>query len=232
MLKGEIRNLSSLTGQDRERMFEIMGKHYTGVSEPTFLKDLAEKDGALVLEDDSGLLQGFSTYMFIHTTYEQDPIVALFSGDTIIDRAYWGSPALFNVFGRLLYRLMQDSRGKRPYWFLITKGFRTYLMLPLFFHNFYPRYDKETPPYERGLIEHLANTKYDGHFDRIHGIIRTDSYSLRDKFSEIPESKLRNPNVRFFLEKNPGYMRGDELACVCEISMKSFRRRTKTLVRP
>ncbi len=232
MLKGELKDLPSLTAQDQARMLEIMRRHYASVSEPAFLKDLSEKDGSILLMNDAGVLQGFSTYMFMHTVYDGDPVVALFSGDTIIDREYWGSPALFNAFGRLLYRLMQESQGKKTYWFLITKGFRTYLMLPLFFRIFYPRHDRDTPPYEKGLIELLANARYDGQFDRKRGIIRTDSYFLLDEFSEIPDGKLRNPNVRFFLEKNPGYVRGDELACVCEISTESFRRRTKTLVRP
>jgi hypothetical protein len=168
----------------------------------------------------------------MHTHYCGEEIAALFSGDTIIDKEFWGSPVLFRAFGKLLYRLMDENTGKKTYWFLITKGFRTYLLLPLFFKTYYPRYDAETPPYEKGLIEHLAGEKYDGFFDRKRGIINADSYYLTRELAEIPEGKRKNRNVKFFLERNPGYVRGDELACVCEISHSSFRKRTKTLVRP
>jgi hypothetical protein len=157
----------------------------------------------------------------MRTTFRGDPVTALFSGDTIIDNEYWGSQALFNTFGRILYKLMDEHRGRKTYWFLITKGYRTYLMLPLFFRTFYPRFDEPTPPYEQGLIEHLAGEKYGNLYRKEQGIIAADSYYLRGEFADVPERKLGNRNVRFFLERNPGFRRGEELACVCEIRPKS-----------
>jgi hypothetical protein len=232
MLHGAMQEITSLNDTDKESMVRIMNRHYANVSREMFLKDLSEKDGVLSLADDQGRIQGFSTYLFMQTTYRGDAITALFSGDTIIDNEYWGSQALFRIFGRLLFKLMDEHRGTKTYWFLITKGYRTYLMLPLFFNNFYPRVDQETPPYEHGLIEHLANAKYNGHFHPERGIIAADSYYLKGEFAEVPDRKRNNRNVRFFLEKNPGYIRGEELACVCEIQPESFRKRTKKLVRP
>jgi hypothetical protein len=213
-------------------MFQIMLKHYAGVDRAEFEHDMSEKDGAIVMLDDAGRIQGFSTFLFIQTVYQQDEIVALFSGDTIIDQEHWGSMTLFRTFGKLLFELMDGNPGKKTYWFLITKGYRTYLMLPVFFNKYYPRYDEETPPYEKGLIEHLANTKYNGKYDRQRGIIKADSYYLRDELARIPEGKQKNPKVRFFIQSNPGYTKGEELACVCEIRPEYFRKRTKTLVRP
>lgn len=232
MLTGELKAISSLTETDKERMYRIMLKHYAEVGHRSFLRDLEEKEGALVLHDEGGEIQGFSTYMSISTVYRGDEIAALFSGDTVIDKDHWGTQAIFNTFGRLLFRIMDENKGKRIYWFLITMGFRTYMMMPLFFKRFYPRHDEETPSFEKGLIEHLANLKYGGQFDRARAIITTDSYHLKGEFAEIPEARRRNAHVRFFLEKNPGYKEGDELACVCEICPESFRRRTRALVRP
>jgi hypothetical protein len=232
MLRGTLQDIPSLTGEDRDTMYRIMVRHYANVSRTAFDKDLSEKDGVLALFDEEDRIQGFSTYLFIRSTYRGDPITSLFSGDTIIDKQYWGTQALFSTFGRLLYKLMEDNPGRKTYWFLITKGFRTYLMLPLFFKTFYPRCDVETPDYEKGLIEHLANKKYNGQFQRERGIIAADSYYLMGEYAEVPEQKRRNRNVRFFLERNPGYVHGEELACVCEIGTDSFRKRTRMLVRP
>jgi len=232
MLSGRVEKISSLTEYDRDRMYDIMVKHYAEVHKDSFLEDMSEKHGAIVISNQQGRIQGFSTYMFMDTVYQGQEIAALFSGDTIIEKDSWGSPALFAAFGKLLYMLMNEHKGKRTYWFLITKGFRTYLLMPLFFKKYYPRFDEQTPPYERGLIEHLANLKYNRQFDSARGIITTDSYYLKGDLAEIPAARLRNRNVKFFLEKNPGYVKGEELACLCEISQESFRERTKTLVRP
>jgi len=231
MLQGAIQATSSLTDADKQVMLGIMNAHYANVSPEAFLKDLSEKDGVLCLVDEEGRIQGFSTYLYLRTTYQGDAITALFSGDTIIDNAYWGSQALFSTFGRLLFKLMDENRETKTYWFLITKGFRTYLMLPLFFKDFYPRHDRGTPPYEAGLIQHLAERKYNGLFHAERGVIAADSYFLKGEFAEVPARKHTNQHVRFFLDKNPGYTRGEELACVCEIRPENFRRRTHMLVR-
>ncbi|MFC1890307.1 hypothetical protein ACFL4G_11185 [Thermodesulfobacteriota bacterium] len=132
MLTGELKAISSLTETDKARMHGIMLKHYAEVRESSFLRDLEEKEGALILYDEEGRIQGFSTYMSIATVYRGDEIAALFSGDTVIDKDHWGTQALFNTFGRLLYRIMDENMGKKIYWFLITMGFRTYMMMPLF----------------------------------------------------------------------------------------------------
>ena len=65
MFKGELRAVSSLTEQDKERMFRIMTRHYAAVDRSEFQRDMSEKDGAIVLLDEAGRIQGFSTYLFI-----------------------------------------------------------------------------------------------------------------------------------------------------------------------
>jgi len=231
LLKGEVRSVSNLNDKVIERMYLLMKKHYASFKKEKFLLDLSEKDGVIILTDEDNEIEGFSTYLFIDTEYENDKIAALFSGDTIIDNKYWGTPALFNIFGKLLHTLMKDNKGKKCYWFLITKGFRTYLLLPLYFNNFFPRYDKETPDYEKGLIDHLASLKY-REYDRELGLIKAPSDFLKGDFAEIPEKRKDNKHVNFFLLRNPGFSKGHELACVCEINNESFRRRTKNMVRP
>jgi len=232
VLKGEMKEIPFLQDADKERMYRIMVKHYDRVCRDAFLRDLDEKDGILLFQDDKGIIQGFSTYLFMHTRHEGQEIVALFSGDTIIDREYWGTKVLFSTFGRLIYRFMEENSGKGTYWFLTTKGYRTYFMLPLFFKEFYPRHDTETPPYEKGLIDHLAGMKYHTQYNRDRGVILADSYFLKGEFAEVPEVKLRNHNVRFFVEQNPGYVRGEDLACICAIHPGNFRKRWESLVRP
>ena len=39
---------------------------------------------------------------------------------------------------------------------------------------------------------------------------------LREGLDEGPEGRLADPHIAFFLEKNPGWIRGDELVCLTE----------------
>ncbi len=120
--------------------------------------------------------------------------------------------------------------GRRLYWFLIVKGYRTYLYLPSFFHEFYPRHDRATPPFETALIARLAGSRYPDAFEPATGLVRfPESHGhLAPDLAEVPPHRADDPHVRFFLARNPGYVRGHELVCVAEISptnMKGLARR-------
>ncbi|MEM4625209.1 MAG: hypothetical protein QXJ28_00360 [Candidatus Pacearchaeota archaeon] len=232
MLTGEIKSQSLLNSSEKERMFQLMIRHYSGMKKEKFLNDLSEKDGAIIIRDENNIIQGFSTYLFIETEFRNDKIAVLFSGDTIISKEFWGTPVLFNTFGKLLYKMMNIYPDRKCYWFLITKGYRTYLLLPLYFNFYYPRFDKETPEYEKNLIKHLAELKYKGFFNEKTGIIEAPADYLKDELADIPDHKSENKFVQFFLSKNPDYHKGNELACICEIREESFRNRTKTMIRP
>jgi len=80
----------------------------------------------------------------------------LFSGDTVIDKRHWGSMALPIAWGRLMLSLSPASSNAGFYWLLTSKGYKTYRFLPVFFREFYPRYDAQTPEFERVLLASAA----------------------------------------------------------------------------
>ncbi len=58
---------------------------------------------------------------------------------------------------------MAERKAEEPatplYWYLICSGYRTYLYLPLFYRQFYPRYDQPTPELEQRLLDALGRCK-------------------------------------------------------------------------
>ena len=46
---------------------------------------------------------------------------------------------------------------------------------------------------------------------------------LRAEYAQVPDAHRRLPEVAFFLDRNPGYARGDELVCVCELAAGTLR---------
>jgi hypothetical protein len=110
------------------------------------------------------------------------------------------------------------------YWFLICSGYRTYLYLPLFFHEFAPRYDRPTPEFEHALIDTLGRMKYPDEYADGVVHVRRPRECLRPDLAVPRPAKLDNPHVRFFFERNPGCLRGDELVCVTEFSLANTRR--------
>ena len=146
-LQYEIRTVTALSEQDRVRMFRLMCTYYENVKRAKFEADLAEKDGVLLLFDGEGVISGFSTFLLIESRFGGRNAFALYSGDTIVDKTFWGQMSLFQGFASVMIHFLEQ--GKTPlYWFLLTKGIRTYLLLPLYFRRFYPNRRRRPLPYE------------------------------------------------------------------------------------
>lgn len=224
-LTGEIRTVAALTPLLQERMFTLMAAYYDNLNHAKFLRDLAEKEAVLLLFDAAGEIQGFTTYVVLPTQFQEQTVQALYSGDTIVAHEYWGQLELFRVFGGLFTSLLREHR-KPLYWFLLTKGIRTYGLLPLLFTTFYPNYAAPTPAYEQELLDMLATQKFGDCYRPERGIVQFSPQAdyLKQELSAIPAHKRQNPHVRFFLERNPGYIQGDELACLTRISLPNFTR--------
>jgi hypothetical protein len=208
-------------------MYEIFARHYDCVSLDQFLLDLSEKDRVLVLRNANGAICGFSTQKVFRVSVEGTPVRAVFSGDTIVDRAYWGEQELGRCWCRYVSSVYWGDPDIPLYWFLISKGYRTYLYLPLFFESFYPNCEAPTPAFEQRLLDTLAAARFPDHYRPESGLIEfpQSQGQLKPHLAEIPARRMRDPHVQFFLRRNPAYATGHELACLAEISplnMKLF----------
>jgi hypothetical protein len=145
-LRARVTDIARLTSADRARMFDIYAAHYDGTSRPRFDSDLAEKHLALTVHADDGAIQGFTTLLILEQSFAGAAVRAIYSGDTIIDRAYWGSQALAFNWIRLAGAIKAEEPNAPLYWFLIVKGHRTYRYLSAFSKCFYPHWAAATPP--------------------------------------------------------------------------------------
>ncbi|HEV7784839.1 MAG TPA: hypothetical protein VGQ28_05850, partial [Thermoanaerobaculia bacterium] len=79
--------------------------------------------------------------------------------------------------------------------------------------------ESETPPERRALLDHLARERFGSAFDAMAGVVRfPEPQVLREGLDAIPEGRLADPHVAFFLQRNPGWTQGDELVCLTELA--------------
>jgi hypothetical protein len=216
--------MAAVSAVQRDAMFALMQRHYDNVQRDIFDADLADKSWVILLSEPGGELCGFSTQTLIDAEADGRPLRALFSGDTIIDRRHWGDQALAHVWGRLALSLIDAHVNMDLYWFLLSKGYKTYRFLPLFFHEFYPRYDVPTPPWAMSAITALGQLRYPDDCDARAGVIRAGpwQYRLREGLAAVTPERLRDPHVRFFHTVNCGHERGDELCCLAPLTRDNF----------
>lgn len=223
-LQGHVLDVGNLTPSQRNAMFVLMEQHYDNARREVFDADLAEKHWVILLTDADGHVKGFSTQMLFDVFCRGEPVTALFSGDTIVDRAWWSQNPLSRVWGRFARSLMDRYPAGSFYWFLISKGYRTYRFLPLFFHEFYPHFARPTPAREAALLSAFARHKFPDRFDETTGIVHTaaDQSHLQPGLAEITSQRRRDPHVAFFEQRNPGHARGDELCCLARLTPDNF----------
>jgi hypothetical protein len=201
-------------------MYALLTEYFAGVARGAFERDLAEKEWVILLEDTAtGEVEGFSTLMRLETRVDGQLVVAFFSGDTIVGRAYWGETALPRTFARHAFGLAAAERDADPgvavYWYLISSGYKTYRFLPVFFREFYPTYARPTPVAVQRVLDALGRRKFPMEYDAAAGVVRpAHRTALRAGVAEIEPRRLRDPHVAFFAAANPGHAAGDELACL------------------
>jgi len=227
-LHAEVVPVAALTAADRDAMFALMDLVYAGMRREAFAADLAGKDEAIVLRAADGALVGFSTQRTMTVPVGAGTASGVFSGDTVIHPDHWGSPALLQAFAR---RYVAE-RDEPFWWFLVSKGQRTYRFLTTFFVAFWPDRRSPTPPAERAIMDAYAAALYPDDYDAARGVLayRTPKDRLRPGVAGVTERDLANPDVAFFVERNPGHALGHDLVCLCELSPANLKPRMRPLL--
>jgi hypothetical protein len=229
-LTGSVVPVGMVGLNDRREMYALLRTYFSGTTRARFEADLREKEQVILLRDAStGRVQGFSTFMRIEMEIDGTKVVAFFSGDTIVDREFWGETILSRIWGQTIVTEAERIHTQQPataaYWFLICSGYKTWRFLPVFFREFYPNPDVPTPPRFRRLIDTLGTTRFGDEYVSDAGVVRfRQAAPLRRGVADITCERLRDPRIAFFARMNPGHAEGDELACLAELSRANLTR--------
>ncbi len=202
------------------RMFEVFEQYYDDVAFDVFSADLANKDDVILLVDGRSVVQGFSTMHNLVIDVNGTTVRGLFSGDTVVAKEFWGQ----RVLGRAFLAYLFKKKARHPfapyYWFLISKGFKTYLLMANNFEDYYPHVDRQTPHEAQAILDGFAAKLYPGEYDPATGLIDFDEChgKVRRGVADITPELLHNPKIAHFQRKNPTWFRGTELCCIARMT--------------
>jgi hypothetical protein len=232
------RTVRVATGLDaglRARMLALYDSTYEGCTPESFFRDLDRKDDVILLFDRSDTLRGFSTLMRLDLEVDGALHHGVYSGDTVLEPGFRGTGALGRAFLRYMFARRLHHPVRPLWWFLISKGYKTYLLMANNFAEHWPRYEQSIPPDRDRLRAAFARALFGEAFDPKAGVVRFDppGARLRADAAPIEPSLLAIPRVRYFQEQNPGWTRGDELVCVANMSwLLPFQYAWKKLHKP
>ena len=213
----EFVKVNDLSKRDIEKMFNIYGNYYLNTDYEIFEKDLFEKSGVFIIrEPKKDFIVGFSTIMERKFPVNGKTVNAFFSGDTIIEEAYWGSRALQRAMFRYILFFKFKHTGSAIYWLLISKGFKTYLLLANNFQHYYPNPDQknlELKDYVDAYCDEYFSEYYDQeskliNFGENYQALKPDVAPITD------EMRSKNRKIAYFEQSNPTWVQGTELPCI------------------
>jgi hypothetical protein len=215
--------LKSLSDKQIDQMYNVYQKYYGNVSKEVFSSDLSNKNHVIILTDKhDGEIKGFSTILDYHFELEGKKVKGVFSGDTIIEKEYWGGSALQMAF----IKYMLKEKLKKPlsplYWFLISKGYKTYLLMANNFVEHYPRHEEKTPIEKKDIMDKFATELYPKNYDPNSGLIKFNGIHDHLKTDVAPiteEMKYKNERIKFFSETNDSWKIGTELVCLARFDL-------------
>ncbi|WP_348720458.1 hypothetical protein [uncultured Alcanivorax sp.] len=243
-LKARYLPLSKVSVPLMRRMYEIYSGYYENVSLEVFCTDMVEKSGViLVMEKATKRVVGFSTMKTLDMNVGGRRAKGVFSGDTIIEEKYWGSRALQVTF---FFRMIREKLRHpfRPlFWLLISKGYKTYLLMANNFHTYYPHPDGKNPELARLVDYYCGRLFSDAYCEENKLLDFGEGYThLKSNVAGITaEMRQKNEKIQFFETCNPTWNRGTELPCIGEINLsllvsypfslwRKQRRKTKTQI--
>lgn len=228
-MKGLVKPISECTEKEISAMYALMTEFYDNMDEDVFRRDFFNKDYCLVLYDEE-VLVGFTTQKVMSVTVEGREIHGMFSGDTIIHKDHWGEIELFKVWAQFWFDYAE--KYEEFYWFLICKGYKTYRILPSFWKEFYPNRQTETPEYEQKIIDAYASLLYPEEYNKNTGVIEYSHVKdkLRSGVADVDSHRIKNKDIAFFCNKNPGHIDGNDLACIARIDKRYLKRRVPELL--
>lgn len=144
---------------------------------------------------------------------------------------YWGQGYILPAYRakkliqRLQIKLFLQSKSGNPfntlYFWTDALSYKPYLAMANYLCDYYPNPFKTTPKIEQALLNCLGETYYADAWDPATGTVHKPSRQVTENSSIIVDKDLENPYIRFYLERNPNYIRGHGLLLMCPLSIKN-----------
>jgi hypothetical protein len=223
-LSARFRRVDSISPMELQQMHTLFSRFYENADLKKFVEDISEKSGVILVREktETATIRGFSTVKQVELDDRGKRAVGVFSGDTIMHPDYWGDRSLKDGFVRYMLSVKARMPRTTVYWLLISKGYKTYLLLANNFVDYYPRHDGPADPRLASIVDQYCRELFPKAYNATTRVLDfgVGSQFLKDVVAPITD-ELRDstPAIAYFEARNPEWQRGVELPCVGEVSL-------------
>lgn len=187
-----------------------------------FRRDIEERERVAIYWDGEDLV-GLVTLDLRHETFQGRQVVGIYTGNTWL-HPRWRGRNLIQRMGVLSYAesIVRWPRANK-YWFFGSNNFKSYLVMARNLRDFYPSRHEPTPQFETDYICHLARVIYHADVDPDWLVYQPPAArSFSEDETRIPDRLTNDPDVRFFIDRNPNYPRGAKLMCLAPLTLTNW----------
>lgn len=214
---GKYMERARITMQQLKEMYEIYALYYENTKFSLFLSDFGNKHGAvLIFHPETHHIVGFSTMALHQFEFGRQRYTFVFSGDTVVQREFWGNRALQSTFMKLLIRLRLQYPLDEFYWLLISKGYKTYLLMANNYYVYYPHFEGKHQ-HLAPVVEYYCKKFFPDYYNDNSQLLNfgEDYQPLKGEVAPITHNmRLENPKIDYFAKMNPTWQQGTELPCI------------------
>lgn len=150
-------------------------------------------------------------------------LAVIYTSHVLLREQYRGH----NLIQRVGFRSFLEARLRFPlrpiYWFFDTFSYKSYLLLPRNFRDFWPRFDRQTPKWEHALMNQLAAQAYGSAWRPAQGVVaRSGQKRLRPETAPLEQKFASTADLEFFARANPSHAEGDMLVCLCPLTAANW----------
>jgi hypothetical protein len=171
----------------------------------------------------NGALLGMAAIDLFTETFRGRPQEIIFTSHVLL-RENWRGRNLLQKLGWRTFLARRLRHPLRPiYWFFDTFSYKSYLLLPRNFGEFWPRHDHAIPEAPAALIGQLAARIHGPAWRPARGIaVRSGQKRLRETTAPLILARDSDPNLEYFSRVNPGHADGDMLICLCPLTFSNW----------
>lgn len=213
-------SVPALDVNQRRLLHQLFLRYYENTDFESFCADLGEKTHVLSFWAGRELV-GFSTIRKLNGLGDLKGLF-LFSGDTVFDDRFWSQRYLQKAFVLYALQTRLSARGLPVYWMLISKGYKTYLMMKKNFPYSFPDREKAIPPEIQTIMDGFYRWKFGRAYDASKGLIAFPEPRQRVRVEASQSGIQTDEDAGYFFKKNPTYHEGTELACLAQIRLRDL----------
>ena len=201
-------------------MWILFDTYYAGIGRERFEADFRAKDTVFLIWAEERLV-GFNSLKIVPVAN----LRVMYAGDMLIaaDARGLGSACFFRAWSAALWK-------KCDWWCSLSSGPRTFRIPHVMFNRVTPNEADDETAEEAALRHKLARFEYGEAYHSGEGVVRlAEPYVQKGDHADVREGY---PLDEFFRQRNPGWVRGDELVSLVSLHPDNWSRRARRLLKP